>query len=63
MDIYLAESVERLHLIAPELGEIGCFTACGNLLGQGIPPFCVSKRKKICHPQCSDDMASGSAMS
>lgn len=51
--------VKRVHLVAPEHGENVSIVACGNALGQAIPPTILFKGKRL-KPEWGDNLPPGS---
>lgn len=50
---------KRVHLVAPEHGENVTIVACGNALGQAIPPMIIFKGQR-CKPEWGDHLPPGS---
>lgn len=57
--VLVKKGSKRVHLTAPEHGENFSVVACGNALGQAIPPCILFKWKRL-KPEWVDHLPPGS---
>ncbi|XP_063245200.1 uncharacterized protein LOC134546350 [Bacillus rossius redtenbacheri] len=59
--VYGRKGNKRVHLVAPEHAQNVTIVACGNAIGQAIPPMILFKGKR-CKPEWEENMPAGTVI-